>query len=370
MTALSNIIQHTKRLVSNDLKQPLITNKMNKNIFLIALLSLLAACQHGQNKEILKVGNNLIKVTTKTVELEKDNTELHYSGTIEPSHSVALIFKSAGTVESVFVEEGDFVKKGQPLATVNKTISQNIYNASKASYDQAKDAYDRLKTVHDKGSLTDIKWVEMETKLKQAESQMQITRLNLDDCTLRAPDNGMIGRRDVEPGQSSIGISSPFVLVKIDKIMVKVSVPENEISKISKGMKASFSLSALGDQTFSGVVSKVGIVADRISRTYDVKILADNPGNKIKPGMVCDVILNLNHETVSLVVPYKAVSKDTDGKTFVYVVSADGTRVIKQNVTVGNYRESGIEVLSGLTPGQVVVSAGCEKLTDNSLISL
>jgi RND family efflux transporter MFP subunit len=343
---------------------------MNKNIFLIASLSLLAACQHGQNKEILNDRNKPIKVTTKTIELVKDNTELRYSGTIEPSQSVALMFKSAGTVESVFVEEGDFVKKGQPLATVNKTTSQNFYNASKASYDQAKDAYDRLKTVHDKGSLTDIKWVEMETKLKQAESQMQITSSSLDDCTLRSPDNGMIGRRDVEPGQSVPGISSPFVLVKIDKIMVKVSVPENEIGKISKGIKASFSLSALENQTFSGVVNKVGIVADRISRTYDVKILADNPGNKIKPGMVCDVILYLSHEPVSLVVPYKAVNKDNDGKAFVFVVSPDGTRVIKQIITVGNYHESGIEVLSGLTPGQVVVSEGCEKLSDNSLISL
>jgi RND family efflux transporter, MFP subunit len=343
---------------------------MNKNVFLIALLGMLASCQHGHNREILNERNNTIKVTTKTVELVKDNTELRYSGTIEPSQSVALMFKSAGTVENVFAEEGDFVKKGQQLATVNKTTSQNLYNASKASYDQAKDAYDRLKSVYDKGSLTEIKWVEMDTKLKQAESQMLITRSSLEDCTLRSPDDGMIGRRDVEPGQSSIGISSPFVLVKIDRIMVKISVPENEISKISKGMKASFSLSALGNQTFSGAVSKVGIVADRISRTYDVKILADNPGNKIKPGMVCDVILNLNRETFSLMVPYKAVSKDSDGKTFVFVVSADGTRVIKQNVTVGNYRESGIEVLSGLTPGQVVVSAGCEKLSNNSLISL
>jgi RND family efflux transporter MFP subunit len=343
---------------------------MKKNVYLMALLIVLAACQHNKEKISFNERNNGVKVTTKLVELVKDNNELHYSGTIEPSQSVALMFKGMGTVESVLVEEGDFVKKGQPLATVNKTTSQNLYNASKASYDQAEDAYDRLKRVYDKGSLTEIKWVEMETKLKQAESQMLITRSSLDDCTLRAPDNGMIGHRDVEPGQSSLGISAPFLLVKIDKIMVKVSVPENEISKISKGMKASFSLSALGDKTFSGIVSKVGIVADRISRTYDVKILADNPGNKIKPGMVCDVILNLSDETVSLVVPYKAVSKDSDGKAFVFVVSPDGTRVIKQNITVGNYSESGIEVLSGLTPGQVVISEGCEKLSNNSLISL
>jgi RND family efflux transporter MFP subunit len=199
---------------------------------------------------------------------------------------------------------------------------------------------------------------------------MQITRSNLDDCTLRAPDNGMIGRRDVEPGQSAIGITSPFVLVKIEKILVKVSVPENEISKIRKGMKASFSLSSLGDQEFIGTVHKVGIVADRISRTYDVKILADNPGYIIKPGMVCDVILNLKSEKVALVVPYKAVSKDNDEKSFVFVVSPDGRKVIKQIVTIGNYHESGIEVLRGLTAGQVIVSAGCEKLSDNSLITL
>jgi RND family efflux transporter MFP subunit len=343
---------------------------MNKNVFLIAFLSMLAACHNGQNKEIINERNNTVKVTTKTVELVKDNNELHYSGTIEPSQSVALMFKGAGTVESVFVDEGDFVKKGQPLASINKTISQNIYNASKASYDQAKDAYDRMKTVYEKGSLTEIKWVDMETKLNQAESQMLITRSTLDDCVLRSPDNGMIGRRDVEPGQSSIGISAPFILVKIDKIIVKISVPENEISKISKGMKASFSLSALEDKTFSGIVSKVGIVADRISRTYDVKIIADNPGHIIKPGMVCDVMLDFNRETVSLVVPYKAVSKDSEGKTFVFLVSTDRKSVIKQIITVGNYRESGIEVLSGLTTGQVVVSEGCEKLADNSLISL
>jgi RND family efflux transporter MFP subunit len=343
---------------------------MNKNFFLIALISMLASCQHSQNKVVLNQKNNAFNVTTKIVELVQDNNELHYSGTIEPSQSVALMFKGPGTVENVFVEEGDFVKKGQQLATVNRSTAQNMYNAARASYEQAKDAYDRLKTVHDKGSLTDLKWVDMETKLKQAESQMLITQSNLEDCTLSSPDNGMIGRRDVEPGQSSIGISSPFVLVKIDKIMVKVSVPENEISKISKGMKATFTLSALENQSFNGIVNKVGIVADRISRTYDVKILAENPGNKIKPGMVCDVILDINHETASLVVPYKAVNKDSDGKTFVFVVSPDGTRVKKQNITVGNYRESGIEVLSGLTPGQVIVIAGCEKLSDNSLISL
>jgi RND family efflux transporter MFP subunit len=211
----------------------------------------------------------------------------------------------------------------------------------------------------------------METNMEQAKSSLEISKNNLDKCNMRAPVDGIVGRRNISPGQSALGASlAPIEIVQIETVLVKISVAENEISKITKGQKATFSVSALEGKQFKGFVVNVSPVADVISRTYTVKISVKNLKYELKPGMVCDVILNLNYETISLVVPYKAVSKDTDGKTFVYVVSADGTRVIKQNVTVGNYRESGIEVLRGLTPGQVVVSAGCEKLTDNSLISL
>lgn len=341
---------------------------MKKSVFIIALLSMLSSCQSGRQKEILNEKESAVRITAGAVELVKANNELHYSGTIEPSQSVALMFKSAGTVENVFVDEGDFVKKGQALATINKTTAQNLYNASKASYDQAKDAYDRMKTVYEKGSLTEIKWIDMETKLKQAESQMLITRSSLDDCTLRTPDNGMIGQRDVEPGQSSVGIISPFVLVKIEKIFVKISVPENEISKISKGTKASFSLSALEDQMFSGTVSKVGIVADRISRTYDVRILADNPGYKIKPGMVCDVRLQLSGEKSIVVVPSKAVSIDASGKAYVWRVNISAKTVARAEVKLGQCHMKGIEVSSGLSENEMVVTEGKEKLSENSSI--
>jgi RND family efflux transporter MFP subunit len=330
---------------------------------------LLAACQNKQ--EILPEEQKTIgiKIATQAVVVVKEAYELHYSGTIEPSQSVALMFKGTGTVEEVFVEEGDFVNRGQALATINKTTSQNMYDVSLASYEQAKDAYDRLKTVYEKGSLTEMKWVEMETKLKQAESQMKITRSSLNDCTLRAPDNGMIGRRDVEPGQSSLGMTAPFELVKIDRILVKISVPENEISKISKRMKAAFSISALDDQSFTGTVSNVGIVADRISRTYDVKITADNPGNKIKPGMVCDVKLQLSGQREVVVVPAKAVSRDDKGRSYVWLVDPQAHTSAKVGVKLGQYKQDGIEVYSGLNANDIVVVEGKEKLSDNSTIT-
>lgn len=342
---------------------------MRKTVFLAMMFAVIMGC--GKNKEKETTPEKRIKVNTAKVSLAESSYSLRYSGTIEASQTIPLTFQTTGTIEKIYVEVGDIVKKGQLLATTDNSDALNIYNVTLAKYEQAKDAYNRLKSVHDQGSLPEIKWVEMESNMEQAKSSLEMSKNNLDKCNMRSPVDGIVGRRNISPGQSALGASlAPIELVQIETVLVKISVPENEIGKIAKGQRATFSVSALEGKQFEGFVVNVSPVADVISRTYTVKISVKNLKYELKPGMVCDVILSLNHETVSLVVPYKAVSKDSDGKSFVFVVSPDGTRVIKQNVTVGNYRESGIEVLSGLTLGQVVVSAGCEKLSDNSLISL
>jgi len=227
-----------------------------------------------------------------------------------------------------------------------------------------------MKQVYEKGSLSEVKWVEMETKMKQAESQMQISKNNLDKCNLYAPTSGIVGTRNIEPGQSSISISSPIELVKIETVSVKISVPENEIGKIKKGLTATFTISALDNKSFEGTITNVGVVADQFSRTYDVKMKVNNSNLEIKPGMVCDVILNTTTGKEMVLVPYNAVSKDTEGNSFVYVVSPNQKCVRKQIIKVGGYQSSGLEVINGLVINQTIVVEGKEKLSDNSLICL
>jgi RND family efflux transporter MFP subunit len=342
---------------------------MKKVIYLAMVIALMTGC--GKTKITPSNQEKRIKVSTVKVSRAARSYSLRYSGTIEASQTIPLTFRTTGTVKKIYAEVGDFVKKGQLLASIDKTDMLNIYNVTLAKYDQAKDAYDRLKSVHDQGSLPEIKWVEMETSLSQAKSSLELSKNSLDKCEMRAPVDGIVGRRNIEPGQAAIGASlAPIELVKIETVFVKISVPENEISRIVKGQKADFTVSALDGKQFLGIITNVSPVADVISRTYTVKISVRNIMYELKPGMVCDVTLNLEREAVSFVVPYKAVSKDSNGKSFVYVVSTDGAKVRKQEITVGNYLDSGIEVLSGITPGEVVVSEGCGKLTDNSLISL
>lgn len=332
-------------------------------------LSMLIACNPKQNEDSLTVTKQIC-VTTVMVKKEKVVDVLGYSGTIEAYQSVPLNFQTTGTVQKVLVDAGDIVHKGQLLATLDQTDAKNMYEITQSQFQQAKDAYDRLKTVHEKGSLPEIKWVEMESKLEQAISSLNLAKNNLDKCNLYAPVNGVIGRRNTEPGMSSISIASaPLELVDIRQVYVKISVPENEVAKVRKGMNARFTVSALNDEVFKGEVANISPVADRISRTYEAKILVPNPDISLKPGMVCDVKMATAMEKEMILVPYQSVSKDSENNAYVFLADPVAKRARKQVIKPGQYQDAGLEVISGLEPGQIIVFGGKEKLSDNSLIT-
>ena len=332
-------------------------------------LSMLFACNPRQNQENPS-STKPITVTTVMVKKEKVVTALRYSGTVEAYQSIPLNFQTTGTVEKVLVDAGDVVHMGQLLATLDETDSKSMYEITLSQYQQAKDAYERLKTVHGQGSLPEIKWVEMESKLDQAQSSLNLAKNNLDKCNMYAPVNGMVGRRNTEPGMSSLSITSaPLELVDIKQVYVKISVPENEVARIVKGMKTSFTVSALNDKEFSGVVANISPVADRISRTYEAKILVQNPQLALKPGMVCDVKMETAMEKEQVLVPYQSVSKDSENHVYVFLIDTAVKRARKQVIKTGQYQDAGLEVISGLEPGQIIVNGGKEKLSDNSLIA-
>ena len=342
---------------------------MTRKIAFALLLVTFAACNNTEKNEVPV--NKGIRVKTTTVQMVADITNLSYSGTVEAAQVIPLTFRTTGTVEQIFVEVGDPVKKGQVLATLGDDDLQNIYNTMLAKYQQAEDAYNRLKQVHEQGSLPDIKWAEMQSNYDQAKSSLELAKNNLDKCRLVAPVTGFVGRRNIEPGQSSVSLTgAPIELVKIEKVMIKISVPENEINKIEKNQAATMTVSALGGKSFVGTVTNISPVAELMSRTYTVKISVDNAGLDLKPGMVCDVSIPAGTGSEQLVVPLTAVSRDSYGISYVFVVSQDRQSVKKQPVTVGQYSGAGIVITGGLSAGQVIVSEGIEKLSDNSKILL
>lgn len=338
---------------------------MKKVSYFVLGILVLVGCSGAKTEKIVDP-----KVEVSNVQQISTSNALQYSGTIEPTQTIPLTFQTQGTVLKVLVNAGDPVKVGQLLAVVDKADAQSMYEMTLAKYQQAKDGYERLKQVHDKGSLPEVKWVEMESNLQQAQSSLAMAKNNLKKCNLYAPESGVIGKRNIEPGMNSLGnINAPIELVKINTVYVKVAVPENEINLIKKGQKATFTVSALDNEEFQGTVTNVGVVADQISRTYEVKITVNNTKMELKPGMVCDVKLAISTQRTIVGVPMPAVDKDNANNNYVFVVNTATKTVSKRLVKTGNYQGDFVEILSGLSVGEKVVVSGMHKLTDNGKIT-
>ncbi len=292
--------------------------------------------------------------------------ERNYVGTAEESFALSLSFSATGTVERVAASEGQRVSKGQLLAALSSGTAQNAYDIAQSTLKQAQDAYDRMKTLHEKGSVTDIKFVEVETGLEKAKAMEAISRKNLEDTKLYAPITGIVAKRSIEEGANVMPGTSVFKLVSIDDIDVKVSIPENEIGDIRTGQPATVTVSALGNKEYKGTIDKKGVEANPVSHTYDIKIRVKNPQSELMPGMVCKVFLTRDASQPLIVIPNKSVQIAPDGKRFVWL--AEGTVAKRRFITTGPLTDFGITVESGLADGDKVITEGYNKVSEGMKI--
>lgn len=173
-----------------------------------------------------------------------------YVGTIEEETSAALSFPVAGTVARTYADEGQRVQQGQLLAELDPTSARQTFDAAQAALDQAKDACARLKQLYDAESLPQIKWVEAQTRLRQAESAYGIARKNLDDCKLYAPFTGVIGKRQAAAGETVMPGVPAMTLLRIGTVKVRFPVPEQEIARLGTDSRLRITVAALGDRAF------------------------------------------------------------------------------------------------------------------------
>lgn len=132
-----------------------------------------------------------------------------------------------------------------------------------------------------------MKRVETESKVQQAEAQLQMARKAFADCRITTPCAGVIGSRMIEPCMTALPAQPVCNILNINKVKVKISVPEKDIMHIDAG--ALITVEDLCGATFHSAGMEKGVKADAISRTYEVRYLVNNTEKKLLPGMVCSV---------------------------------------------------------------------------------
>ena len=310
-----------------------------------------------------------IKVKTSTVQTTTCNGEQSYSGTIEEVTGATLSFPIAGTVEQLHVSTGQRVAKGTLIASVNESSLRSAHDATVAMLEQAQDAYSRMKQLHDNNSLPEIQWVDVQSKLRQAQSSEQIARKALSDGKLYAPFSGVISEKQIERGQNVLPGQPIVKLVNIAQVNVNIPVPENEISKITKGQAVVVSVPALNNRSFVGRIAEKGVAANPLSRSYEVKARIDNPSGELMPGMVCSLSFdNAENTSAAIIVPAETVQIDEDNNKFVWTVK-DG-KASKKVIEIGTVTATGVIVKSGLADGDNIIIEGQQKVSEGTTVTL
>jgi RND family efflux transporter MFP subunit len=293
-----------------------------------------------------------------------------WSGTLEAGASTTLSFAVPGTVTKVLVAEGDRVRQGQLIATVG---SESLVNAAKiadATLGEARDAYARLKKLHDANALTDMKWVEVQEKLKQAEAAAAIAHKELRDANLYAPIAGLVSAKPVDAGQN-VAPGMPVVeLVDLATIKAKITVSERQMAAIPDDATATVSVGP--SVSFKARLAEKGVTANPLSRNYTVTFVAPNPDGALRPGMICDVTLDAptsaqaSPKSADIILPPQAVVLNWDNSTAVWL-SRGGTAT-RVPVTVGSVDSRGVVITQGLQPTDSVVVSGQQKLSEGQKI--
>ena len=342
----------------------------SKSMAMLAGAALLLAGCHSQEEKEEKAEAQEekapVRVETIVATGQGVNNMAEFSGTLEESETSSISFSMAGTVTQFTPKEGEYVKKGQLIGKLDDSSLRSALDISLATQNQAQDAYDRLKILHDANSLPEIKWVDVQQKLIQAQSAVKIARNALDDATLYSPVSGMVAETFTDVGQV-VAPGIPVVkIIDISSLKAVISVTQSQIGKFHEGDVASITFEDQPDVVYKGRLVDKGLSANPLSRTYNVKFLIENANRKFLPGMLCKVSVSGKELNNVIILPKSAVLLSEKNENFVWVDSA-GT-ALKRVVSVGTMNEGGLEITSGLEPGDKVIVKGIQKVSNGTRI--
>lgn len=345
---------------------------------LCCLAAIAAGCGRREEPKAAPVKVKVVRV--ESVGISDGRT---FSGTIEAESTVALSFPSGGTIGRMLVDEGQTVTKGQLVAVTDEANASSSVAMAEAAMSQAldmlaqaQDAHGRMKLLHDNGSLPEIKWIEAQTQLSQAEAGVRqaraaerMARKGLADTRLHAPVAGYVAERMAEPGQNVLPGAPVVKVTDIRRVKVKIAVPDTEIGRFERGQKVRVTVAALGGFTCEAVVTEKSVTADPLSRSYEVKSLADNAEGRLLPGMICEVTADGGAlGRTGMVLPANLVQMDDGNHPFVWKIA--GGRAVKAYVATGYCFGRSVVVTAGLHVGDSVVSEGWQKVSEGTSVTI
>lgn len=353
---------------------------------LLPLLALLVGCSSGEGAVELPdaalTAGAPVPVSTVRVQLESISTPVHATGTSRPIREADLAPLTSGRVHSIAVAEGQAVEAGQVLvqldsntARLSATQARASADAVRAQADQLTADYERMAPLGQSGSVTQSRIDQLRTQRDATQAQAAAASAAADaaarfvfDTTLRAPFAGTVVRVPLEVGEMA-ATSPPERLVRIvdlSTLEITIEVNERDLDQIHVGDAVDGRFPNL-DRAFEGVVSQIGLEISPATRTAEVVVSVPNPEGLLRAGSFAELAIRTTQTRRGVVVPVDAVLGSGDSAAAFVVVDGHAAR---RPVKVRTAGDGLVEVVEGLSEGEVVVTTDVGRLRDGVPITL
>jgi membrane fusion protein (multidrug efflux system) len=288
-------------------------------------------------------------------------------GNARANESVDIRPKITATLTEILFEEGQEVQTGDVLVKLDNLEQVADLAAAKAALVDSEASYNRSSELFKNNVVAKSQLLQDEARKIADEAMVSVAEKRLADTIVRAPFAGRIGLRRVSIG-SLLGPGT--VITTLDDtnvIKVDFDLPEIYLSRLEPGLMVLANSAAYPDQVFEGEVTSVDTRVDPVSRTVRVRSIMQNPEGHLRPGMFMTVTL-LKQTVESLVIPERALIPERSVQ-YVLVVG-ENQLVEKRAVQIGRRRPGDVEILSGLSAGELVIVDGIQKARDGQAVSI
>ncbi|HET9409588.1 MAG TPA: efflux RND transporter periplasmic adaptor subunit [Candidatus Sulfotelmatobacter sp.] len=315
-------------------------------------------------------------VTTIVAREQQWPTTMSVIGTIEAVQGVVVSADLPGVVDRINFESGKAVHEGDVLVELDTRQERAQLASLDAQRDLARINFERMQKLVQAGVISRQDYDKAAADQKQTEANAAEIRATIQRKTIRAPFSGILGIRKVNLGQY-LAAGNPIVsLQSLNPIYVNFGVPQQTSGQVHIGRNLHVSAEELAGQSFGGRVSAIDSVVDETTRNIQIQATLSNPEARLRPGMFVQVELGLGGDQAVIPLPATAINYAPYGDS-VYVVSdlkdpqGKSYRGVRQQfVKIGGSRGDQVAILSGLNPGDEVVSSGVFKLRNGAAVQI
>lgn len=327
-------------------------------------------------KDLDKSDNSAL-VTTQTISDTLFRHFIEIQGSVATKQNVIIYPEYQGTLTRIFVTEGDRVRKGQVLARIDDGGLGSQLSQLEVQAQLAKTTYERQQRLWEQKIGSEIQYLQMKANYESAQNAVNQLQSQVAKTAVKAPFSGVIDDVITDQGTVVAPGQALFRIVNLDHMYIEAEVPERYLNSVVPGKDVEIDLPILGE-TFSSKVRQTGNYINPANRAFSIEVDVPNNNGNVKPNLTARLRINDYTNENALLVPLSVISENAQGEQYVFIVntnteegdSRQNSFATRKIITTGVAQGDYVEVLTGLTKGDVIIVEGARTVKDGQEITI